>query len=72
MVRRSPLSAEAKLLAKEIEDRRLIEARARIAKLLAKKRGDSVHHQRNDVSRHLVSGGGLIAHKLQEKTESHQ
>ncbi len=40
MVRRSPLSAEAKLLAKEIEDKRLAKARSRIAKLLAKKRGD--------------------------------
>ena len=39
MVRRSPLSAEAKLMLSEIEQRRRIKARSRIAKLLAKKRG---------------------------------
>jgi hypothetical protein len=40
MIHRSPLSPEAKLLAAEIESRRLAKARARIAKLLAKQRGD--------------------------------
>ena len=40
MVRRSPLSAEAKLLADAIETRRLAKSRARIAKLKAKQRGD--------------------------------
>jgi hypothetical protein len=40
MVRRSALSAEAKLMAAELEDKRRAKARARIAKLLAKKRGD--------------------------------
>ena len=32
----------------------------------------SVHHQRNDVSRHLVIGRGLFAERLQEKAESYQ
>ena len=40
MVRRSTLTAEAKLLADEIESRRLAKARARIATLKAKQRGD--------------------------------
>ena len=40
MVRRSPLSAEAKLLADAVEARRLAKSRARVAKLIAKKRGD--------------------------------
>jgi hypothetical protein len=40
MIHRSPLTAEAKLLEVEIESRRLAKARARIATLLAKKRGD--------------------------------
>jgi hypothetical protein len=40
MVRKSPLTAEALLLADQIETRRKAKARARIAKLLAKKRGD--------------------------------
>jgi hypothetical protein len=40
MVRRSPLSAEAKLLVDAIEAKRLAKARARIAKLKAKQRGD--------------------------------
>ena len=40
MVRRSPLTAEARLLADEVEQRRLAKSRARIAKLLAKKRGE--------------------------------
>jgi hypothetical protein len=40
MVRRSPLTAEAKLLADQIETKRLAKARGRIAKLLAKKRGE--------------------------------
>jgi hypothetical protein len=40
MVRRSPLSAEAKLLADGLETKRRAKARARIAKLLAKQRGD--------------------------------
>jgi hypothetical protein len=40
MVRRSPLSAEAKLLADAIETKRRAKARARIAKLQAKKRGE--------------------------------
>jgi hypothetical protein len=39
MVRRSPLTPEATLLAKAIESRRLAKSRARIAKLLAKKQG---------------------------------
>jgi len=41
MVRRSPLTAEAKRLHDEIEERRRAKARARIAKMLAKKRGDT-------------------------------
>jgi hypothetical protein len=40
MNHRSPLTPEAELLAKAVEDRRLAKARGRIAKLLAKKRGD--------------------------------
>jgi hypothetical protein len=40
MVRRSPLTPEAELIAIVLEQRRLAKARARIAKLLAKKRGD--------------------------------
>jgi hypothetical protein len=40
MTRRSPLSAEAKLLQEQIENRRRAKSRARIAKLLAKRRGD--------------------------------
>jgi len=40
MVRHSALTPEAKLLADEIETKRLAKARARIAKLLAKQRGD--------------------------------
>jgi hypothetical protein len=40
MNHRSPLTPEALALAKAIEDRRLAKSRARIAKLLAKKRGD--------------------------------
>jgi hypothetical protein len=39
MIHRSPLSPEATLLLNQIEDRRRAKARARIAKLLAKKRG---------------------------------
>jgi hypothetical protein len=40
MVRKSPLSQEALLLAEQIEHRRLIKARARIDRLKSKKRGD--------------------------------
>jgi hypothetical protein len=40
MRHKTPLTAEAMLLAKTIEDRRRAKARGRIAKLLAKKRGD--------------------------------
>lgn len=40
MTRKSPLTQEAQLLADQIEARRKAKARARIAKLLAKKRGD--------------------------------
>jgi hypothetical protein len=40
MTRKSPLTAEALLLAEQIEIRRRAKSRARIAKLLAKKRGD--------------------------------
>jgi hypothetical protein len=40
MNHKSPLSQEALLLANEIESRRKAKARARIATLLAKKRGD--------------------------------
>jgi hypothetical protein len=40
MTRRSPLSPEATLLLNAIEHKRLIKARARIARMLAKKRGD--------------------------------
>jgi hypothetical protein len=40
MVRHSPLSPEAKLLADEIETKRRAKSLARIAKLLAKQRGD--------------------------------
>jgi hypothetical protein len=40
MTRKSPLTAEALLLAAQIESRRKAKSRARIAKLLAKKRGD--------------------------------
>ncbi len=40
MIHRSPLTGQAKLLADQIENRRLARARARIAKLLAKKRGE--------------------------------
>jgi len=39
MVRRSPLTTEAKLLADSIETKRKAKSRARIAKLLAKKQG---------------------------------
>jgi len=37
----SPLTPEAELLLNEIENRRRVKARARIAKMLAKKRGDT-------------------------------
>ena len=40
MVRKSPLTPEAALLLREIEARRKARARARIARMLAKKRGD--------------------------------
>jgi hypothetical protein len=40
MVRKSPLSPEATLLLQQIEARRKAKARARIAKLLAKRRGE--------------------------------
>jgi hypothetical protein len=40
MTRKSPLTAEALLLAEIIEARRKAKAHARIAKLLAKKRGN--------------------------------
>jgi pyruvate/2-oxoglutarate dehydrogenase complex dihydrolipoamide acyltransferase (E2) component len=40
MTRKSPLTAEALLLADQIEARRLIKARARITTLKAKQRGD--------------------------------
>jgi len=40
MVRRSPLTAEEQKLLDEIEERRRAKARGRIAKMLAKKRGD--------------------------------
>ncbi len=40
MIRRTPLSPEAQLLANEVEIKRLLKARNRIAKMLAKKRGD--------------------------------
>jgi hypothetical protein len=40
MTRKSPLTATAQLLADQIEARRKAKARARIATLLAKKRGD--------------------------------
>jgi hypothetical protein len=40
MTRKSALSPEARLLADEIENRRLAKSRARVAKLLAKQRGD--------------------------------
>jgi len=40
MRHKTPLTPEAHLLATAIEARRLAKARARIAKLLAKKRGD--------------------------------
>jgi hypothetical protein len=40
MTRRSPLTAEALLLAAQIEALRRAKSRARIATLLAKKRGD--------------------------------
>jgi len=40
MVRRSPLTPEATLLRNEIEKRRRAKARGRIAKMLAKRRGD--------------------------------
>ncbi len=39
MIRKTPLSPEAALLANEIEIKRLLKARNRIAKMLAKKRG---------------------------------
>jgi hypothetical protein len=39
MVRRSALSAEAKALAAELEAKRLLKARARIARLKAKQQG---------------------------------
>jgi hypothetical protein len=39
MVRRSPLDAEAKLLQEQIENKRRAKARARIAKMLAKRAG---------------------------------
>ena len=39
MVRRTKLTAEALLLQEQIEDRRRAKAKARIAKMLAKKRG---------------------------------
>jgi hypothetical protein len=41
MVRRSQLSAEAKLLQEQIENKRRAKSRARIAKMLAKKRGET-------------------------------
>jgi hypothetical protein len=41
MVRRSPLTAAELLLQQQIEERRRAKARGRIAKLLAKKRGDT-------------------------------
>jgi hypothetical protein len=40
MTRKSPLTAEALLLAEQIETRRKAKARGRVATLLAKKRGD--------------------------------
>jgi hypothetical protein len=40
MNHRSPLTPEAELLAKAIEEKRLAKSRARIAKLKAKQRGD--------------------------------
>jgi hypothetical protein len=40
MRHKTPLTSEATLLAKAIEDRSLAKSRARIAKMLAKKRGD--------------------------------
>ena len=40
MVRRSPLTAEAKALADGVEAKRKAKSRARIAKLLAQQRGD--------------------------------
>ena len=40
MTRKSALTAEALLLADQIETRRKAKARARIARMLAKKRGD--------------------------------
>jgi hypothetical protein len=40
MVRKSPLTPEAASLLREIEARRKARSRARIAKLLAKRRGD--------------------------------
>jgi hypothetical protein len=40
VVRKSPLTPEAALLLREIEARRKARARARIARMLAKKRGD--------------------------------
>jgi hypothetical protein len=40
MVRRSVLSPEAKLMLETAEAKRLAKARARITKMLAKKRGD--------------------------------
>jgi hypothetical protein len=41
MVRRSALTPEAKLLLDQAEAKRLAKSRARIAKLLATKRGDT-------------------------------
>jgi len=41
MVRRSPLDAEALLLQEQVENKRRAKARGRIAKMLAKKRGET-------------------------------
>jgi hypothetical protein len=41
MVRRSPLDDEAKALADDLEARRRAKSRARVAKMLAKKNGDT-------------------------------
>src|SRR5262245_40024608 len=53
MVRRSPLTPEARLLADQLEARRLAKSRARIAKLLAKQRGD--------LKRMPLSGKAILA-----------
>jgi hypothetical protein len=42
MVRRSPLTAEELLLQEQTEERRKAKARGRVAKMLAKKRGDTI------------------------------